>query len=72
MRLRQGNLDTPCVVFSEPPCTPDKLGDSLQSNSAYSRQAYINSSALVRDPYIPVIQTPFDDEESQVSAYMRW
>ena len=71
MEPTQGNPDTPRGVSSEPPSTPDKLGDSLQSNSAYCRQVYINSSALVREPGVPTIPTPFDDAESQVSAYMR-
>lgn len=68
MKSTQGNPDTPRGVLSELPCTPDKLGDSLQSNSAYCRQVYINSSALTREPNTP---TPPDDDESQVSTCMR-
>ncbi|KAN0073785.1 hypothetical protein V8E55_012039 [Tylopilus felleus] len=64
VKSTQGNPDTPRGVLSELPCTPDKLGDSLQSNSAYCRQVYINSSALTREPNTP---TPPDDDESQVS-----
>ncbi|KAG6375810.1 hypothetical protein JVT61DRAFT_2667 [Boletus reticuloceps] len=54
-------------VLTESPCTPDRLGDSLQSNSAYCRQVYINSSALVREPYAPTTATAPDNKESQVS-----
>ncbi|KAG8217088.1 hypothetical protein J3R82DRAFT_5115 [Butyriboletus roseoflavus] len=63
----QRSPGTPRGVSSEPPSTPDKLGDSLQSNSAYCRQAYINNSALVHEPYTPTTPIPFDDEESQIS-----
>lgn len=70
MGQAQGNPDTPRGALSEPPSTPDKLGDSLQSNSAYCRQVYINSSALVREPYTPTTPTPSDDQWDQVSAYM--
>ncbi|KAH0830155.1 hypothetical protein J3R83DRAFT_1503 [Lanmaoa asiatica] len=63
----QANPDTPRGMSSEPPSTPDKLGDSLQSNSAYCRQVYINSSALVRESHAPTTPTSSSDEEHQVS-----
>ncbi|KAG9318069.1 hypothetical protein JVU11DRAFT_133 [Chiua virens] len=62
----QGNPEK--AVLSEPPCTPDRLSsDGLQSNSAYCRQVFINTSALVREPYTPTNSALADDEENQVS-----
>ncbi|KAF8548462.1 hypothetical protein OG21DRAFT_1500995 [Imleria badia] len=68
MGSTEGNTDTHRGVPNEPPFTPDKLVDSLQSNSAHCRQIYINSSTLVREAHTPITPPPPDDEESQVSS----
>ena len=71
MESTERNPDTPRGVPNELPFTPDRLVDSLQSNSAYCRQVYINNSALVRETHTPITPPLPNDEENQVSAYMR-
>ncbi|KAF9239150.1 hypothetical protein BU15DRAFT_74842 [Melanogaster broomeanus] len=58
----------PIAAPSElPPCTPDKLADALQSNSAYCPYISTNSPVQLRETYSPAFDTVTSDEENQAS-----
>ncbi|KAF9228839.1 hypothetical protein BS17DRAFT_212981 [Gyrodon lividus] len=60
--------NTPTPAPSEhSPWMPDKLVDSLQSNSAYCPQVYINSSVRVRESSTPTFDTATSEDDNQVS-----